>query len=269
MSNLTNPNYLKGEQYKDASRLSTRVSLHERFSTNPYGWFQWVFDQYAFPAACRILELGCGSGILWQQNRERIPPGLRMTLSDFSEGMLDQARRNLGADEAYTFQVVDAQSIPFEDEQFDVVIANFMLYHVPDRPRALGEIRRVLKPGGQLTAATVGERHMQELMELPFRFDPSGRAEQMKMGNEFTLENGQAQLEAFFPEVEIRRYPDALEVTEMEPLVGYLLSTSTFSSMSDREAFTAFVQRAWEESDGVFHVTKDSGMFLARKNADA
>jgi ubiquinone/menaquinone biosynthesis C-methylase UbiE len=226
-----------------------------------------VFDQYVFPAECRILEVGCGSGILWQQNLERIPPGWRLTLTDFSEGMLEQARQNLGKAGAFTFQVVDAQSIPFEDEQFDVVIANFMLYHVPDRPRALGEIRRVLKPGGQLYATTVGERHMQELMELPCRFDPSGRTEQMKMANEFTLENGQAQLEAFFAAVEVRRYPDALEVSEVEPLVDYLLSTSTFSSMGEREAFTAFVQRIWEENGGVFHVTKDSGMFLARKPA--
>ncbi len=55
------------------------------------------------------------------------------------------------------FKEIDAQSIPFEDETFDAVIANHMLYHVPDRPKAIAEIKRVLKPGGRLIATTIGK----------------------------------------------------------------------------------------------------------------
>jgi ubiquinone/menaquinone biosynthesis C-methylase UbiE len=264
MSKLTNPAYLKTQQYKDASNLNARVSLHERFSMNPYGWFRWAFDQYEMPPTCCVLELGCGSGELWRHNRWRIPEGWQITLTDFSEGMLAQARQNLGDSPAFNFRLVDAQDIPFDEAQFDAVIANFMLYHVPDRPRALKEIRRVLKPGGIFFAATVGERHMQELLELPYRFDPSGKTEQMQMQNEFTLENGLAQISKFFASVELTRYQDSLLVTDADALVNYLFSTSTFDLPEKREECAEFVRQVWEDSGGRFAVTKDSGMFIAR-----
>ena len=58
---------------------------------------------------------------------------------------------------------MDAQSISYEDEIFDAVIANHMLYHVPDRMKAIAEIKRVLKWGGRFIATTVGSHHLKEM----------------------------------------------------------------------------------------------------------
>lgn len=149
MGKMSNQQYLLDEQYRDASNLNSRITLHERFSTNPYGIFRWIFDHFDLPAGAHILELGCGSGQLWLKNLDRIPSGWSITLSDFSPGMLEEARGNLSqSGHPFAFQVIDAQSIPIEDESFDAVIANHMLYHVPDRAVALAEVRRVLRPGG-------------------------------------------------------------------------------------------------------------------------
>src|SRR5215208_7315562 len=165
MSKFTDQQYLKTDQYRDSSNLDARVMLHQRFSTNPYGWFRWVFDTLLkLPEDAKILELGCGHGLLWKENASRIPAGWNITLSDLSSGMLDAAWRNLVVTgRAFQFKEIDAQSIPFEDETFDAVIANHMLYHIPDRPKAINEIRRVLKPGGCLIAATVGKHHLKEM----------------------------------------------------------------------------------------------------------
>lgn len=57
----------------------------------------------------------------------------------------------------FNFKIVNAESIPFEEESFDVVIANHMLYHVPNINKALKEINRVLKSEGILFASTVGK----------------------------------------------------------------------------------------------------------------
>ena len=54
------------EQYKDGSNLSARIRLHQRFSTNRYGFFRWMFDRIQIPESARVLELGCGTGILWR-----------------------------------------------------------------------------------------------------------------------------------------------------------------------------------------------------------
>ncbi len=268
MTKLDNQNYLRSQQYKDSSNLNARVSLHDRFSTNPQGWFAWIIEQIDLPPDCRILELGCGTGQLWhailqQRGMKHLPEGWQVTLSDFSEGMLAQARETLADYAGFDFQVIDAQSIPFEDAHFDAVIANHMLYHVPDRPRALREIRRVLKPGGRLYATTIGEKHMQELLSLTDRFDPSGRTEQMKMGGEFSLESGLAQLQQVFHTVRMERYPDSLHVTEAAPLVSYLMSSAGFEAEDRKTEFAAFIERIFEENGGVLDITKDSGMFTA------
>ena len=151
MSNRTNPNYLKNYQYYDSQNLNARINLHRRFSTNNQDWFRWVFDQFALPTPAQILELGCGSGLLWKMNLDRIPIGYQVFLSDFSPGMIFQARLNIGtASGAFCYSVLDAQSVPYSAVCFDLVIANHMLYHIPNRSLALNEIHRVLKPGGKM-----------------------------------------------------------------------------------------------------------------------
>ncbi len=141
--------YMLEHMYNDASKLEARQALHARFSTNPQNLSLWMIEQIDLPPVARLLELGCGPGKLWTQIIQRIPSGWDITLTDFSAGMLAEAERNLrDSGRSFRFAVVDAQNLPYGDDSFDAVIANFMLYHVPDRPRALSEIVRVLKPSG-------------------------------------------------------------------------------------------------------------------------
>src|SRR5262245_36483808 len=111
MSKLADPDYLLNQQYRDASNLNARIELHKRFSTNAYNWYLWVFDRLKTPPQSRVLELGCGPGRLWVENLDRIPPGWDITLSDFSPGMIAEARGNLAAaSRPFAFERVDAQS---------------------------------------------------------------------------------------------------------------------------------------------------------------
>jgi ubiquinone/menaquinone biosynthesis C-methylase UbiE len=267
MSKIADQDYLLHEQYKDVSNFQARFQLHARFSTNHYGWLPWVFDQFKLPAACRVLELGCGPGRLWQQNSGRIPAGWEVTLSDFSPGMLEEAQRNLAdSPHPFRFEVVDAQAIPFADASFDAVIANHMLYHVPDRPGALAEIRRVLKPGGRLYASTTGAAHLREMGEMLRRFDPSLPTGWGALNEEtFRLENGGEALAEWFEQVRLHRYEDALAVTEAELLVAFLLSMAAQPLIvgERRAEFTRFVEQALAAQGGTIHITKDSGLFEA------
>ncbi len=264
MPDLTNQNYLLNQQYKNASNLTSRVNIHARFSTNPYGWFRWVFDQYEFPPQCRVLELGCGTGDSWKANLARIPAECSILLSDFSAGLVAHARQSLTDGCPFAFEVIDAQSIPYESGRFDVVIANHMLYHVPDRPRALAEIRRVLKPGGNFYATTIGENHLREMLELPHRFSPGHAIDHLGVTSEFSLESGEPQLRVYFGNVELRRYPDSLHITQAAPLVDYLLSTFEFhDEKAQRKAFKQFIADEIQRCGGAIDVTKDSGIFIS------
>lgn len=219
-----------------------------------------------------MLELGCGPAGLWKSNIERVPAGLNITLSDFSPGMLEDARVSLGENASrFSFEQIDAQEIPREDAAFDLLLANHMLYHVPDREKAYREISRVLKPGGRFCASTVGERSLHELKELAKAYDA-----QIPFGNhfkaEFVLQRGAAELERFFSEVEVRWHKGDLRVTEAEPIVAYICSGHGMQDYGDaawRREFVCFVEAELERAGGAIHITRESGLFLSRKEAKA
>ncbi|MFN8404894.1 MAG: methyltransferase domain-containing protein [Anaerolineales bacterium] len=266
MSKFTDQQYLKTDQYKDSSNLDARVAIHQRFSTNPYGWMNWVFDHLLkLPTNAKILELGSGTGLLWKENTSRIPSTWDITLSDLSAGMLDSAWRNLVVTgRAYNFKEIDAQAIPFPDETFDAVIANHMLYHVPDRAKAIGEIKRVLKTGGRLFATTVGDNHMKEISNWFRRIHKSDIWDMFD--NSFTLENGLGQLKPFFPNTKVSRYEDNLHITELELLIAYIRSGVRAGELSEDE-FTKLQNELAKElkEKGRIFITKDSGLFEAIK----
>jgi SAM-dependent methyltransferase len=267
MSKLQDHEYLLNDQYHNAEKLNARIRLHQGFSTNSYGWFAWIFDHYDLGDESLVLELGCGPGDLWRENIDRIPTGWAITLSDFSAGMLVQARDKLsGLSHPFSFGTVDAQAIPFGEGRFDAVIANHCIYHIPDRSKALAEIQRVLKPGGQFFTTTIGLNHLKDWAELVAKFDPTIEDGFNNEANPFTLESGEAQLHAWFTDIQIQRYPDALQVTEAAPLVDFVFSSLRLGlDEGRRAAFAAFVEAKMASQGGAIHIQKDSGMFIARK----
>lgn len=262
MTALADKRYVKA-QYKSSKNLQTRIQLHERFSVNQYDWFLWVFDQFKLPAVCRILEVGCGTGRLWKDNLARIPAGWQITLSDFSAGMLERAKNNLdGAlSGQFEFKTLDVQQIPSPNESYDAVIANHMLYHVPNRAQALREIHRILKPGGKFYAATNGIDHLKELYDLIRQVAPSTDFP----APEFLLENGAEQLAACFEQVTLHRYEDGLVVTEVDPLLAYILSGQFFEEAQNKvDDLTQLIERGIE-AEGAIHITKSVGLFEAKR----
>lgn len=258
------------EQYKNASNLRARIRIHELYSTNKEGWMQWYFKQLKLKDNSRILELGCGDASLWAKNINSIPEGWDITLTDFSQGMLKDAKKMLGNNaERFKFKIVDAESIPFENENFDVVIANHMLYHVPDIDRAFSEIYRVLKYGGYFYASTVGKNHMAQMREIAEKFGSGDiTVKSWDYTEKFQLENGEKQLSRWFGCIELKRYEDNLIVTDPEPLIDYIFSMPGNERESfDRTELNELIESLKYEitKSGGIYITKDTGFFRATK----
>jgi SAM-dependent methyltransferase len=268
---------MNSNQYTDPTRLNARIDLHRRFSTNPYGWYRWVFDQFDLPSSGRILELGCGAGNLWISNSDRMPARLSIVLSDNSPGMLMQARKSLtyqqeldpvaliseaAARPPTRYVVVDAGDLPFPKSSFQVVIANHMLYHVRDLQQTLQNISMILTPGGKLYATTIGNNHLVEMKALFQAFDPGLDFADMGVDN-FNLENGPGQVASVFDQVTLQRYTDTLKITEAKPLASYMASCANREIVG--EEFTRLIK--WLEEQIRIRkellITKDSGMILA------
>ena len=246
-------------QYATDAHLRTRISIHDKYSTNPQGFGNWIFSHYPLAAGMRVLELGCGTGDMWL-GKETIFATLReLVLSDFSAGMLETAARRVGAHSNVAYRVIDIQDIPFPDGSFDVVIANMMLYHVPDIHKALREVRRVLKQGGSFFCATYGAHgiveYLSDLLSAYGVADTTNKS--------FTLQNGYSILREVFSEVQKYTYPDALAVTDIDDMLAYIRSLSAMTGLHTvpdsvlREILTAHMV------DGVLHVPKEYGMFAA------
>lgn len=164
---------------------------------------------------------------------------------------------------AANFLQSDARAIPFPAATFDAAIANHMLYHVPELPRALAEIRRALKPSGALYAATNGGAHLQELRAFLSEFLG---IEQLFFEHQFSLENGAEHLGNFFASVQRVDFDNHLIVTETEPLVAYIISGFVGKQMIGAERVHALRETiaARIARDGAFRITKAVGLFIAR-----
>ena len=247
-------------QYGTADRLKTRISLHEKYSVNPQGFGPWIASHYRFPEGAAVLELGCGTGRMWLGQEALIRRCGRLVLTDLSEGMLLEARSVLRDVPGIEYGTADIQSIPFPDRSFDAVIANMMLYHVPDLPAALREVRRVLKEGGTFYCATFGENGMMPYLAQMLGVRPAAGGTQ----NAFTLQNGAEKLRLCFREVERDLYEDALAVTDPEDLTDYIFSLSGMTELRElpRSAARSALEKHME--DGVLRVPKEYGLFTAR-----
>ena len=256
------------KQYANSKNFMARVELNRRFGTNPYKWTSWIFDQIQFSKEAKILELGCGNAILWKSNLRKIPKDAHILLSDFSGGMLDDARDVLGdAADRFEYEVIDAQQIPYPDGSFDIVIANLMLYHIPDRKKAIYEISRVLKNDGTFYATAFGLQYMKELSDLVSDYDKNIHCSLEPVARVFGMENGEKQLCDYFEDVKLIKYGDCLEITEAEPLVNYVLSFTRVKEAIKGDKLKDFEEYIINvlENKGKIKIMKESGMFIARK----
>lgn len=252
-------------QYQDASNISARINLHSLYSQNKQGWFPWIYEHMRVVSGMQILEIGCGDGELWKQNLKSLPDGISISLSDISEGMLRDARRKIGAEDArFDFSVFDCHNIPYEDGTFEMVAANHMLFYCMDIENVCREVRRVLKPGGKFVCGTYGGDHMKEVNGLVQKFDERIVLSAEKLYERFGRENGRQILEPYFSNIQWVQYEDKLIVPEPEPLIAYILSCHGNQGQHLLNRYSEFRSYVKKRTEKGFKITKDAGIFICR-----
>lgn len=172
--------------------------------------------------------------------------------------MIEEARSNIGEHPNIHYEVVNAEELPYEDERFDIVIANMMLYHIPNLDKAVSEIRRVLKNDGIFYCATYGENGVESFINQMLNV-------QTERQHTFTLQNGKDILEYWFSSVEKLEYVDKLLISNRSDLVEYIQSfkeMNDWHNYSDEELYRLISNY---EKQGIIEIPKEYGMFVSRK----
>jgi SAM-dependent methyltransferase len=220
-------------QYADDRNLRARQRLWA-YRVPVFDIAGWVLDLAAVRPGMRVLEAGCGNGIYLRALRERRVDAVGC---DLSLGMLRRAGHPALVN-------ADVTALPARDGTFDVVLAAHLLDLVPGRRTAIGELRRVLRPGGTCVAITNGAQHLRSLRELVERAvgaSTPGWRMRGPTGSAFTAENGAAQLSAVFSEVTCIRPAQAGAVVIDDATVASDYVNSLASHYQDQ------VARPWSD----------------------
>jgi len=143
------PNAREGTTATIQHRYDRQAAIYDLFETpSEFGWRRWRPRLWGrIPPGSRVLEVGVGTGknIRWHT------PEVSITAVDFSPKMLARAvSQSRQHDPSPGLALMDAQALGFADESFDVAVATCVFCSVPDPIRGLQEVRRILRPGGQL-----------------------------------------------------------------------------------------------------------------------
>jgi 2-polyprenyl-3-methyl-5-hydroxy-6-metoxy-1,4-benzoquinol methylase len=258
--------YLRTVQYATADRLNARTSLHTKYSTAEIPWFEWLRHQVDLTGNEQVLEVGCGTGQFWETASGGVR-GIDLTVTDLAQSMVDitVAKASERVHSVAGLEC-DVQALPLPDQTFDVVIANQMLYHVPDPAHAIRELARVLRPHGVLLASTVGPRHLREIFALEAAVFGATRV--VRHHEIFGSLSGLAILAASFDDVEWRPYDDRLDCTDGDDVVAYIVSMPPGEDASEEDValLKVEVDRRLALGAGVLTITRDVGAFVARRS---
>ena len=252
-------------QYQDSANLEIRQNFHKKYAAKPTAYTEWILSRIEFFAGCRVLEVGCGTGSLWENHPALVDTFSELLLTDISPGMLDIAREKYAGRKNVRLQAVDVLDMPFAPGSFDIIVANSMLYHVNDVAAALENIRRTLRQDGKFYATTFGENGLfgyihNALFEM-------GLAPSKKPGEiSFALENGADLLRRRFSVVEKVTFQSQLQVTEPLDLVAYIYSMASMSHLdqSHRDKICAYFENK-RDRQGILAIPQEYGMFICSK----
>jgi SAM-dependent methyltransferase len=212
---LDDPELVRAEYASEAGLHERRSVYENRVGPDPR---DVLWDEIVAAAPRRVLEVGPGPGEVSERMLREL--GCEVVSVDVSERMIELCRAR-GVDA----RLGDVQELPFEDGSFDLVVAAWVLFHVPDLDRGLAEIARVLRAGGRLVAVTNSEHHLAEAREHA-GISMVGRVS-------FSRENGEESLRRHFAAVRREDVDGTVTFADGEAIRAYVRALGIWRHAAD------------------------------------
>jgi ubiquinone/menaquinone biosynthesis C-methylase UbiE len=267
---VTGRRMLTGSAYADDRHIRSRMSIYAYAETaaDP----RWRTSVIPWDGTQIVADVGCGNGF---DLRQIVPQGrCRHAIGlDLSAGML-RSLEDLRQSGGLSLIQADAQCLPLPDESVDVAMAMHMLYHVPDVPAAIRELRRITKRGGTVLASTNSSDHLAEIHELLDAAVSSqlDRRVPAMPADSFTTQTGTAILSREFSSVTLRTFDVSLSIPTAEPVITYVASIrepilTWIGEPLDFDAVLDDIAVKVEQviqAQGSFRATTHMGVFICR-----
>jgi SAM-dependent methyltransferase len=254
-----NQDYLRDVQYRTGEKLDARAHLHRTYSTSPVTFARFEAALLDWTGVRDVLECGCGTGRFWEGHVG--PTSLHLMLTDLSPGMVAEATERATASgfSRVRGEACDVQALPFENGSFDVVVANHMMYHVPDPDLGVAEIARVLRPDGVALVATNGYGHMREINDAIAEVFGS---HEERLYEVFGIDTGEARLREQFGSITWHAFDNDIVVDRPEAAVAYGLSfpPGETATADERAEFDAAIRRRFV--NGRLRIRTRTGVFV-------
>ena len=257
--------YLKEKQYKKSRWLEARIAIHKRFGTDKQSFHEWVWDHLDVKRPVSILDVGCGTAQFWNENYNKLPNGSTLLLTDFSEGMIEKAKKHV-IGKKIAFEVAEIENLPYDDNNFDIVMCHHVVYHADDKDKALKELKRVVKKDGIVTITTNNKNHMLNIYEIGKSLDKNFPTD--RNIDSFTGEIADRMLPHYFRDVIKHTSNELLKVTDADVMIDYVKSTVEPRNLPIRvDFYDRYKKVVLDEikEKGYFGIQKHSPLYICRK----
>ena len=208
-----------------AGNWHIRQQTHDQYTFPKVDFVEWVMHHVALQGDENLLDLGCGTGRYYNYIHTNYP--------DVTYTGIDTAN-DMTAEHPAPSRIIHSpmDEIPFEDDTFDVVMANHVMYYAANVVDVVKEAQRVLKPNGLFVASTSSVTTTPQFRELFRRaillVSPPGASRDVKvpggLHQRFALENGSRLLAKHYFAVVRHDLPGAFVFDEVDPIMDYLES---------------------------------------------
>ena len=258
-------------QYKNDDNLKKRISIHD-YSTSDEEWSHWLFKREGITEGMKIMDIGCGNGMFWKRVAALLPDNLEIHLVDYSDGMLNSAKNTVAEimedypekNLKFVIDKRDATDFSYPSSNFDIIMANHMLYHLKreNRLQLYAKIKELLAKNGRFSCTLIGQHHMQELNDFLSEFYPE--AKRLSESFDLWLETCREELAPFFKVTDVEEHKNDLMVPDEEAIFDYVASYSEECKAMinrDKKAFFDAVHSKMN-AEGCMYIHKSTGVVM-------
>lgn len=262
--------------YKETtSDLQTRINIHDQFGGRDID--RWMLEVLDLKKGSNILDVGCGSGKQCFSYFKHLDGDCDITGGDVSTDLLAQARQaNAQTGNRITFTDLDFNArFPFDDNRFDLVSCCFAIYYAEDVPFTIGEMHRVIRPGGRLF--TTGPMPQNKQLFYDVIREATGKPIPPMPGSSRFSSEFYSVITQQFSTVELHLFENPLTFPSVQPFVDYTraslsedrkLWSTFFAGKDDFERIMSLIAEAARrriDRDGKLVMTKVVGGILATR----